>query len=473
MKALSTTPEALPAAEVASLSDAALTDRLLARLAERDALTAEIRVLAGEWDQRLIWAGDAARSGASWLAARTELSRGHAAAELKVARRLRSMPVVAEASASGALGAEKVAVLTRAVDRDHDGSKAVLFAQAEEQLVSDAAGLSVDQTATAVRYWRHCADDVTASEDGAHHHAERFLRLGRTFDGSWDLQGRLEPLEGEVLDNRLSEVMEQIYRSQRTTLVDGEQPDTASQRRADALMELVRAAPGVNSDEDTSRPLPLLLVDVPLEALEDRAGEPATLPDGTTLAPETLSCLACEAGLAGLFTRAGRLEIDLGRASYTPSRAQRRALVRRDRGCVFPGCDRPVAWCDAHHLWHWEHGGVTSLWNLVLLCRFHHHAVHEGKFRLVADHQGFLHASRPDGTPILWPHGQTPHRITPRPPGTAPPAPIWPYDQPITWPAGTGPPPGLDEPDELTIRRETEAATRRRLDELRQLRQPA
>jgi hypothetical protein len=33
----------------------------------------------------------------------------------------------------------------------------------------------------------------------------------------------------------------------------------------------------------------------------------------------------------------------------------------RDGGCVFPGCDRPLAWCDAHHLWHWVDGGPTDL----------------------------------------------------------------------------------------------------------------
>jgi hypothetical protein len=145
MSDLSATAGVLGGPDVVSLSDAALTARLLARLAERDALTAEIRVLAGEWDKRLVWAGDGARSGAAWLAARTELSRGCAGAELKVARRLRSMPVVAEASVSGVLGAEKVAALTRAVDRDHVGSKAVLFAGAEEQLVADAARLTVSR----------------------------------------------------------------------------------------------------------------------------------------------------------------------------------------------------------------------------------------------------------------------------------------------------------------------------------------
>jgi hypothetical protein len=74
--------------------------------------------------------------------------------------------------------------------------------------------------------------------------------------------------------------------------------------------------------------------------------------------------------------------LDVGRATRVVAPAQRSALTVRDGGCRFPGCDRPVAWCEAHHLRHWLHGGPTDLDNLVLLCRGHHHAVHEGGWRL-------------------------------------------------------------------------------------------
>jgi HNH endonuclease len=79
--------------------------------------------------------------------------------------------------------------------------------------------------------------------------------------------------------------------------------------------------------------------------------------------------------------------LEVGRATRVVSPAQRTALAVRDGGCRYPGCDRPPAWCDAHHLRHWLHGGATDLANLVLLCRAHHRAVHEGGQRLHPPHR--------------------------------------------------------------------------------------
>ena len=57
----------------------------------------------------------------------------------------------------------------------------------------------------------------------------------------------------------------------------------------------------------------------------------------------------------------------------------RRALRVRDKGCRFPGCTN-TRFVDGHHIKHWADGGETSLDNLVMLCRRHHHLVHEGGF---------------------------------------------------------------------------------------------
>jgi hypothetical protein len=87
--------------------------------------------------------------------------------------------------------------------------------------------------------------------------------------------------------------------------------------------------------------------------------------------------------------------LEVGRATRTVSRAQRTALVVRDGGCGFPGCDRPQSWCEAHHLRHWLYGGPTDLANLTLLCRAHHRAVHEGGWQLHRAPDGRLTATPP------------------------------------------------------------------------------
>jgi hypothetical protein len=52
---------------------------------------------------------------------------------------------------------------------------------------------------------------------------------------------------------------------------------------------------------------------------------------------------------------------------------------------------------------HWIHGGATSLWNLTLLCSFHHHRVHEGGYGLERLANGELRCTRPDGTTLTVP----------------------------------------------------------------------
>ena len=87
--------------------------------------------------------------------------------------------------------------------------------------------------------------------------------------------------------------------------------------------------------------------------------------------------------------------LEVGRATRVIQPAQRTALAVRDGGCVFPDCTRPLAWCDAHHVRHWLHGGPTDLANLALLCRAHHRAVHEGGWQLARGPDGQLTANPP------------------------------------------------------------------------------
>ena len=85
-------------------------------------------------------------------------------------------------------------------------------------------------------------------------------------------------------------------------------------------------------------------------------------------------------------------------SGLSDDRQQRRALARRDGGCVFPGCACPASWCDAHHVIAWDHDGDT---NLALLCRHHHGVTHR---------HGWTMTTKPNGT-FTWktPSGDTLH----------------------------------------------------------------
>src|SRR5699024_9559954 len=61
-----------------------------------------------------------------------------------------------------------------------------------------------------------------------------------------------------------------------------------------------------------------------------------------------------------------------GRTKRTASFAQKLALFAAELCCTAPGCNRPMAETDVHHLVAWQHGGATDIRNLTLLCRRHH-----------------------------------------------------------------------------------------------------
>lgn len=98
--------------------------------------------------------------------------------------------------------------------------------------------------------------------------------------------------------------------------------------------------------------------------------------------PQTIRRLACEADLIPVVLGGGGEVLDVGRSRRLFTPRLRRAITARDGGCTAPGCSIPAPWCEAHHVWHWEDGGPTSVDNGTLLCSHHHHAVHAGAWRI-------------------------------------------------------------------------------------------
>jgi 5-methylcytosine-specific restriction endonuclease McrA len=173
-------------------------------------------------------------------------------------------------------------------------------------------------------------------------------------------------------------------------------PPTRAQQQADALALLAETA--LHHEIDPGAPgeryQVVVHVDAAVLADPEQPGQ-SVLEEGSHVSAETSRRLACDASRVVMrHDDEGRL-LEVGARTRTIPPALRRALLHRDRSCRFPGCHVRVG--QGHHVRHWAQGGPTTLGNLVLLCRRHHHAVHEEGYRVSRGSDGTLDFRRPDG----------------------------------------------------------------------------
>jgi hypothetical protein len=152
-------------------------------------------------------------------------------------------------------------------------------------------------------------------------------------------------------------------------------PRSPAQRRHDALLDGLRLLLTVDILPDSGGSRPQLAVTVGYDVLRQRL-EGGWLDIGAPVPADEARKLACDVGVLPAILDSQGVPLDLGRERRLISGALRKALILRDRGCAWPGCDRPPRWCQAHHRTHWSAGGETSLSNSVLVCGFHHRLIH-------------------------------------------------------------------------------------------------
>jgi Domain of unknown function (DUF222) len=164
---------------------------------------------------------------------------------------------------------------------------------------------------------------------------------------------------------------------------DATGPDvrTPAARRADALVDVCRLALRSNELPDSGGQLAQVVVTIDHAALR-RDIAVGHLDTGQVLSPAATRRLACDAGILPVVLNGSGVPIDIGRGRRPYTGAARMAVLLRDRGRAFPGCDRPPRWCDVHRVVFWSHGGSTDRDNGVTLCGYHHRVIHAEFWRV-------------------------------------------------------------------------------------------
>ena len=285
------------------------------------------------------------------------------------------LPSLAAAQRAGVVAPEQVQIVVRAMQKlSRPELDADEVAAAGQQLVAQAQLCGPkDLQSLATRVVDAVDPDGPGPVDEQLQQDRRHVELRQRRDGMWQLQGRLTNTVGA----ELNAVLDPLTRPRTTAVeIDGVTKEIPDERRygqrmhdglEDACGRLLQLA-----DRPATGGTPAsVIVTVQLEDLLAKAGIAETT-DGSQLSADQLLRVADEAEIWPTIIDRNGVPLALGRTRRIASRGQTMALIAREGGCSFPGCDHPPQWCDRHHIIDWIDGGPTDLDNMTLLCRFHH-----------------------------------------------------------------------------------------------------
>jgi hypothetical protein len=360
------------AAISSQLSGPAAVEALSAAVEVESQATLAVTLLTERVDRSGEFASDGSVSMAAWLREQAHSSHGYASGRVLAGRALADdLPATLAAWKSGKLTFEHVMVIRKAVDRLDPAD----VAQLDRALAAAAASCSPkDLRAIAQTLLEEFVPDRQERRRDDKEQRQR-LHLSDTLDG-----GRLDA----DLDAESTAILKAAIAKY---LPPPQAGVKASYRRAVALIEMARQALDFGTDHPGASNKPHLVVTISDAQLRSELGV-GSLPDGTTLPASTVRRMACDAKIIPAVLGSNGLPLDIGRTTRTIPPQIRTALNLRDKGCRYPGCDRPPSHCDAHHVDEWGKGGKTALEDLVLQCRTHHIDYHKGRFKITRDGQG-------------------------------------------------------------------------------------
>jgi hypothetical protein len=314
--------------------------------------------LIREFDEQKGWEWLGFHSCAHWLNFKCGIDMNTARERVRVAHALGTVPKIDARFATGALSYSKVRAMTRIADESN-----------EDYLLMIAKRGTAHHVEKLVSRFRR-VERLKDAEAACTAYDDRRLDYHYDADGCLVIKGRFPVEQGALIVKALEMAMERRH-CEETRHCEERSDEAISTRRADALAE-------VAEEYMNSEPVPNSTADR-YQVVVHVSTETSEIEDGPNVSAETAWRIACDCSVLGIREGENGEPLSIGRKSRSIPPAMRRALRIRDGGCRFPGCTNDK-FVDGHHIHHWADGGETSLDNLVLLCRHHHHLVHEGGF---------------------------------------------------------------------------------------------
>ncbi len=304
------------------------------------------------------------------------------------------MPVTAAAWQAGHLGFGHASVIRKATAGLQDED---LAADIEAALAEAAPRITPGQLSDLAATVKAAAVPEDAEAAAKKNYDNQKLNISRTFDGMYRIDGWLDTEAGA----EVAAAIDAFTRKRDPNLALHEDP--IGRRRAEALHQIARQAMGHADSCGANTPVSprhSLIVAIALDGLQSALGAAGIQGHGTLTAAAARR-LACTYGIIPAVLGTDSEILDLGTRNRLATPTQRRNLALRDGGCLFPGCDRPPAGCDAHHRKHHIDGGPTAEHNLDSFCPFHHHQLHEGGWTYTITDTDTLQFHPPGGGPPI------------------------------------------------------------------------
>lgn len=439
--------ELLVGIDPAELTEGSLGESVADLMRVGRQLDGSAAVIAGRFAHSSEWAADGARDAVAWL--RGQSSEGFGASRDLVtnAAGMASFPEMGAAMRSGDVSKGHMRVL---IEVTRQFPRLMGHLQEAEPLVVDLA-----REAEPTRFRRalvamcHRLDPEGARQDSRDRDHDFYFRASTLMDGHVRVDGMLPAEVGSLLIAMLESARRQVSAERadgqssgtddagKREAAPGDSPGTddaspsgpapeldifgnpvredpmdprgRGQRNVEAFQRILVTAGGADGGlASVAGQRPQVNVTVSVETLSaepgagvdcgwlERFGVPSQ-----PIAADTARRLACDASLRPLILDAKGNLVAFGTAARVAPPALRALVLRRDRHCRFAGCRARID--EVHHIVFYSRGGPTTSTNMLGLCWFHHHLVHEGGWELVGDANVDVKGTGPDGR--VWTTG--------------------------------------------------------------------